>query len=145
MADPRRRLAAPVILAALSLVPLSTACRESSPPSVSKSGLSAEYLGRWSFGGGSGGLDWEEVDSADGSWIRITARNTIEQDSAGGALGSTESFEPTRGRSIFSGSDAWILEGPDAIDRVIQVHPDRVLGISENVYDGFGATYTKQE
>lgn len=122
---------------------LFVACRDGAPSPVPEGGLPVEYLGRWDFGGTSGGIEGREIAAADGSWILITPRNTIEYHSADGRSDSTETFEPTRGRSIFSESEAWILRGPDVIERVIQVHPDGVLTISENVYDGFGSTYTR--
>lgn len=132
-------LVASVVAASL----LSVACRDASPSSVPKNGLPAEYLGRWYFDGRSGGIEGREVAAADGSWIQVTPLNTIEYYSPDGRLGSTEAFEPTRGRSIFSESDVWILGAPDSIERVIQVHPEGVLTISENVYDGFGSNYTR--
>jgi hypothetical protein len=134
-------LVASVVAASLLFV----ACRDASPSSVPKNGLPAEYLGRWYFDGTSGGIDGREVAAADGSWIEVTALNTIEHYSPDGRLGSTEVFEPTRGPSIFSESDAWILGAPDSIARVIEVHPEGFLTISENVYDGFGSKYARHK
>lgn len=143
----RRQLAALAFVLAASVLAFVTLRREPGPDvpprSAPAGGLPAEYLGRWSFGGTSGGIEGREVAVADGSWIVITAENTLERYSADGRLASTERFEPKRGPSIFSGSDAWILGGSDGIERVIQVHAEGVLTISDNVYDGFGSTYTR--
>ena len=127
--------------AALCAALLFAACREASPPSTA--GLPAEYLGRWYFDGKSGGIEGREVASADGSWIVITPDNAIEHHSPEGDLEASETFEPVRGPSIFSENDQWILARPDAIERVLQLHPEGVLTISENVYDGFSSRYTR--
>jgi hypothetical protein len=127
-----------VVLLMLALV---TGC-DAPPPSAPGASLPAEYLGRWTLAGTSGGIDGREIP-ADGSWIVITADNTLERYSADGRRAATEAFTPARGRSIFSGSDAWILGGGVEVERVIAVHPEGVLTISDNVYDGFGSHYTR--
>lgn len=105
--------------------------------------LPDEFHGRWYFGGTSGGIAGAQTAVADGSWIVVTPHNTIERYSAEGRLTSTERFEPTRGRSIFTGGEGWILGGGASIERVIEVHAEGVLTIADNVYDGFGSTYTR--
>jgi hypothetical protein len=129
------------LLAGLVMLALVASCNPP-PPSAPGASLPAEFLGRWTLAGTSGGIDGREIP-ADGSWIVITADNTLERYSADGRLAATEAFTPARGRSIFSGSDAWILGGGVAAERVIAVHPEGVLTISDNVYDGFGSHYTR--
>lgn len=129
-------------IAVFLTLPLVTSCDDAPPPSAPDASLPAEYLGRWTLAGTSGGIDGREIP-ADGSWIVITADNTLERYSADGRLAATEAFTPARGRSIFSGSDAWILGGGVATERVIALHPEGVLTISDNAYDGFGSHYTR--
>ena len=116
--------------------------RDAPAPPAHESGLPAEYLGRWYFQSTSGGIEGREVAVADGSWIVITDA-AIERYSADGRLESTEALDLTRGRSIFSGKEAWLLQGPDSNERVLEVHSQGVLTISDNAYDGFGSRYTR--
>lgn len=139
----RSKLAALAVLAAACVLALVTFRCVSRRDLVPGARLPDEYLGRWYFGGTSGGIAGQEVATADGSWIVITSGNTIEHHSADGRLDSTEAFEPARGRSIFSEDEAWILRSPGATERVLLVHPGGVLTLAENVYDGFGSTYTR--
>lgn len=146
MTDRRKLLALSVALAVATIVfvalPISPE-RAAQAPGLPMNRLPDEFHGRWYFGGTSGGIAGEQTVFADGSWIVITPGNTIERYSAEGRLTSTEHVEPTRGRSIFTGAEGWILGGGTAIDRVIEVRPDGILTISDNVYDGFGSTYTR--
>jgi hypothetical protein len=145
--DRRKLLALAATLAVATTVfvflPISPE-REPQTPERPANRLPDEFHGRWYFGETSGGIAGQRTAVADGSWIVITPQNTIEHYSAEGRLTSTETFEPSRGRSIFSASEGWILGGGAAIERVIAVHADGVLSISENVYDGFGSTYTRE-
>ena len=130
------------ILALACVTPLFAACRDALPAVAESAVLPPELLGRWTFDGTSGGIEGRELAAADGSWIAITERNTIERHAADGRLESTEAFEPSRGRSIF-GSDDWILRGEDQTERVIRLHPGDVLTLSDNAYDGFSSRYTR--
>lgn len=104
--------------------------------------LPAEYLGAWYSHGTSGGMDGEVVDEGGGR-IEITADNEIHHFDANGAPVGTTSFELSRGHSIYTGNDAWLLDASAGIPRVIDLLQDGALSIADNVYDGYGTVYRR--
>lgn len=106
------------------------------------SSLPDEYLGRWYFAGSGGGIAGDIFEGATGASIVITAGNEIEHYGPDGTFASTETFSLSRGSSIFSADEGWILDADSFMPRVIQAS-DSALSISDNVYDGFGSWYTR--
>jgi hypothetical protein len=105
--------------------------------------LPDEYLGQWYFTGTSGGIDGGGTGEPAVGWIVITAGNEIETYDASGVRAGTERFELGREQSIYTGQDAWVLNGPGGLGRVIQLFPDGSMAISDNAYDGYSRGYQR--
>jgi hypothetical protein len=110
---------------------------------ASETSLPDDYLGQWYYTGSSGGISGAGAGDAAIGYIVITARNTIERYEDDGRLLATEFFELDRGETIFSSDELWILREPDGMDRVIQLHDDGTLAISDHAYDGFHLGYAR--
>ena len=106
-------------------------------------GLPEEFLGRWFFAGSSGGISGEGAGGEAGASIVITEENRIDRYAADATLVTTESFMPSRGKSIYGPEEVWLLDASSEVPRVITLDPDGVLSISDNVYDGFSTTYRR--
>ncbi|MGI9625840.1 MAG: hypothetical protein ACR2QM_03315 [Longimicrobiales bacterium] len=110
--------------------------------------LPDEFLGRWYHLETSGGIQGETVQERTPGWIVITAENQIQHHAANGTLTSTEAFELSRGSTIFSAEDGWILGTPRQTNQTLAVTrtiwlAGETLTIADNVYDGFGSTYAR--
>jgi len=110
----------------------------------SRSALPDDYLGRWYFLGTSGGITGGGTGEPAEGWIVITDENEIESYGGDGTLAATEPFEPTRGPSIYSADEAWILVGFGGLDRVIQLYPDGTMALADNAYDGYSRAYRRE-
>jgi hypothetical protein len=105
--------------------------------------LPGEILGPWYFLGSSGGIDGDRgIDEATGYIVLHEERMDVHDE--GGALLRRETFSPSRGKTIFSDEDLWILtfEGGEA--RVVLVSPDgQTMSLSQNAYDSIGEDYSR--
>ncbi len=130
-----------VLALGLALVAFS-ACSASETAS-----LPEEYLGQWYYVGSSGGIAGSGMGDEPG-YIVIHPDNTIDHHEEDGTRVSTTEFTPLRGPTIFSSEDQWLLgragESPEVVSEVITVSEDgQTMSISDNVYDGFGRSYTR--
>lgn len=137
--DKNRRLGVAAVTAALAVGgALSVAV-----PALRQEVLPPEYLGRWYFIGSGGGITGEGFGGEAGASIVITRDNEIEHYAPDGTYVSTESFRLTRGTSIYTGEEAWMLDESSGVPRVVELRPPDGLSISENVYDGFSSWYER--
>jgi len=111
---------------------------------TTRAALPEEYLGRWYSTGSSGGIAGTGTGEARGEWIVVTADNLIERYAPDGRLIGSDSFSLSRGRSIFSTDESWILDASSPLPRVVSLQSDGNLVISENVYDGFSYSYSRK-
>jgi hypothetical protein len=112
----------------------------SSRPSNS---LPEEVLGQWYFLGSSGGIDGDRGnDDASGYIVLHEGRMDVHVD--GGALTRQETFSPSRGKTIYSDEDLWILNFERREARVVLVSPDgQTMSLSPNAYDSIGQDYSR--
>jgi hypothetical protein len=133
---------APLVLAlidGLALVTLS-ACAVLSP-----SALPDEYLGRWYYQGSSGGITGAGLGDEPEGYIVIRSDNMIEHHEEDGALVGVVEFTTSRGPTIFSTEEQWILNRGDETPEVITVSDDgQTMSLAENVYDGFARAYARR-
>lgn len=74
----------------------------------------------------------------------IHSDNTIDHHQEDGRLVSTARFAVSRGPTIFSNEDQWVLALAGAAPEVITVSEDgQTMSLSENVYDGLGRMYAR--
>jgi hypothetical protein len=106
--------------------------------------LPEECLGQWFAVGSSGGISGEGTGDAPSGSIVIHANGTMDHHDESGVLLSTTAFTVSRGPTIFSTRDAWILTFDNASPQVIMVSADgRTLSLAENVYDGVAMEYAR--
>ena len=127
-----------LLVAALAMLGTVSACAQTSLPD--------EFLGTWYYMGSSGGISGEGVGDEPTGYMVIKADNTIDSHRDDGELIGTSEFTVSRGETIFSVDEQWILNlGSDiAIAEVIQVSDDgQYMSLAENVYDGFQRSYAR--
>ncbi len=106
--------------------------------------LPAGFLGQWYETESGGGLTGEGTGAVASGYIVIQPGGSIDHHAEDGTLVRTTRFALSRGRTIFSTEDLWILDPADGVPEVIQLSADGgTLSLSENVYDGFGRTYAR--
>jgi hypothetical protein len=104
--------------------------------------LPKEYLGRWYYLGSSGGISGRGMGDTGTGYVVIQSDNTMDHHEDDGALIRTTSFTVSRGRTIFSTDDQWILNVDGIPPQVIRLGDDgRTMTLSQNVYDGFTREY----
>lgn len=111
--------------------------------SRSSASLPGEVLGQWYFLGSSGGIDGERgVDEATGYIVLHEGRMDVHDE--GGALVRRETFSPSRGKTVYSEEDLWILNFEGGEARVVLLSPDgQTMSLSPNAYDGIGQEYSR--
>jgi hypothetical protein len=114
------------------------ACGSSFPDSLPK-----DVLGQWYFLGSSGGIDGDRgTDEATGYIVLHEARMDVHSES--GALTRQRTFSVSRGRTIYSEEDLWILNFEGAEAQVVLVSPDgQTMSLSPNAYDSIGQNYSR--
>jgi hypothetical protein len=126
------------LIEGFAFVTLST-CAVLSPPS-----LPDEYLGRWYFEGSSGGITGAGLGGEAEGYIVILSDNRIEHHEDGGALVGVNEFTASRGPTIFSTEEQWILNRGVETTEVITYSDDgQTMTLSENAYDGFARSYAR--
>ena len=104
--------------------------------------LPEEFYGAWDMIGASGGIDGRSIPAERPTQIVIHQDNRIEV-FVSGQLIATQSFEVSRGKSIYSSKLQWFIQRKDDVQpQVISVASDS-LAISDNVYDGFSTSYRR--
>ena len=131
----RRATAAAVILF-ISALP---GCAQNDPV-IS---LPDEYLGQWYYLGSGGGIAGIGLGDEATGWIVIRSDNTVARYDEDGTQLAVESFTLTRGPSIFSTDEVWLLHAPGSLERVIQIHDEEGMSLSDNAYDGFQLSYSR--
>ena len=106
--------------------------------------LPEKFLGQWFYTGSSGGLTGKGLgDAADGSLV-IRADGTIERHGEDGALTETTRTTATRGRTIFSEEEQWLLTSESGVPEVIRLSADgQTMTLAENVHDGFTRSFAR--
>ena len=118
-------------------------CAEDSPEPIQT--LPDVFHGTWELLGTSGGLDGEGVPAPEGERSRIVLgpENVIERHGPDGEV-TRDPFTVRRGKSIFSRDEQWLLRFAEGVpDLVVEIYPDGTLGMSENVYDGYGSSFRR--
>jgi hypothetical protein len=143
-----------IMLVSLVLAAGLTGCKENArpqPPDANSKEmkpvgkLPAEFYGTWKFQGSSGGMDGQGNANYRLEKIVLRAPNTLEEHHAGGTV-TRGTFTVGRGKSIFSGGDAWLMQRPNSsMIQVLTLSTNRQLTISENVYDGYSYSFKKVE
>jgi hypothetical protein len=105
--------------------------------------LPDEYLGQWYYLGSSGGIAGTGMGDEATGWIVIRSDNTIVRYDDDGAQLAVDSFTLTRGPSIFSTDEVWLLHTPGSLERVIQIDGGDQMSLSDNAYDGFQLSYAR--
>lgn len=104
--------------------------------------LPEEVLGQWFFLGSSGGIDGDP--GTDGTGYIVLHEGRMDVYSEGGALTRREAFSATRGKTIYSEEDLWILNFEAAEAQVVLVSPDgQTMSLSPNAYDSIGQNYSR--
>jgi hypothetical protein len=105
--------------------------------------LPDEVLGQWYFLGSSGGIDGDRgSDDATGYIVLHEGRMDVHVD--GGDLARQETFSPSRGKTIYSDDDLWILNFERGEALVVLVSPDgQTMSLSPNAYDSIGQDYSR--
>jgi hypothetical protein len=105
--------------------------------------LPEAVLGQWYFLGSSGGIDGERgADEATGYIVLHEGRIDVHDE--GGALARQETFSPSRGKTIYSDEDLWILNFDEGEAHVVVVSPDgQTMSLSPNAYDSIGRNYSR--
>jgi hypothetical protein len=110
--------------------------------SSSRTALPPKFLGRWYHTGSSGGITGEVMGDATAGFIVINAKNTIDHHDEDGRVVSSTIFTPSRGRTIFSTEDQWILTSLHDLPQVMMMSDDGLtLTLSDDAYDGITRTY----
>lgn len=125
---------------ALMLCVLAALCACGTGPASS---LPEELLGQWYFLGSSGGIDGGRGnDEATGYIVLHEDRMDIHGED--GTLTRQEAFSSSRGKTIYSDEDLWILNFERGEVRVVLVSPDgQTMSLSPNAYDGIGQDYSR--
>jgi hypothetical protein len=101
------------------------------------------FCGKWKLLGSSGGIAGGGDSVPDDVTIELR-REGVMNVYRSGRLESSVRLNVSRGRSIYSGKDAWLIEqGQGGMPQVIQINAEGILSISDNVYDGFSYSYSK--
>jgi hypothetical protein len=107
--------------------------------------LPEEYLGQWYYTGSGGGIDGKGMGDEATGYIIIHADGTVEVYRDDDSLVNKTAFTVVRDKTIFSSENCWMLrpEG-GAPSQVILVSEDGLtMSLQENVYDGFGRSYSR--
>ena len=106
--------------------------------------LPEEYLGRWYYTGSSGGITGDGAGDEPTGFIVIRSGGSIDHYTEDGTDVGTSTFTVSRGPTIFSTEDQWILTRGHDAPEVIRISDDGLtLSFSENVYDGFSRNYAR--
>ena len=105
--------------------------------------LPDEYLGQWYYLGSSGGIAGTGMGDEATGWIVIRPDNTIVRYDDDGVQRAVDEFTLTRGPSIFSTDEVWLLHTPGSLERVIQIDGGDRMSLSDNAYDGFQLSYAR--
>lgn len=125
------------LLAALAL----QGCSDEGPGAESR--LPEGFCGKWKLLGSSGGIAGGG-DSVPGDVTIELRREGVMNVYRSERLESSVRLNVSRGRSIYSGKEAWLIEqGPGAMPQVVHLNADGTLSISDNVYDGFSFAYKR--
>jgi hypothetical protein len=112
----------------------------SSGPSNS---LPEEVLGQWYFLGSSGGIDGDRGNDEATGYI-VLHEGRMDVHSEGGAVTRQEPFSPSRGKTIYSAEDLWILNFERGEAHVVLVSPDgQTMSLSPNAYDSIAQDYSR--
>jgi hypothetical protein len=104
--------------------------------------LPEEVLGQWYFLGSSGGIDGDR-DADEATGYIVLHENRMDVHSEGGAL-TRQAFSASRGKTIYSEKDLWILNYEAAEAHVVLVSPDgQTMSLSPNAYDSIGQNYSR--
>jgi hypothetical protein len=106
--------------------------------------LPKEYLGRWYFVGSSGGIAGAGTGEKATGYIVIHSSNTIDHHAEDGTLVRSAAFTVSRGPTIFSSEDQWIVNLDGTTPEVVRLAENgQMMSLSENVYDGFSRAYAR--
>lgn len=112
----------------------------SSRPSDS---LPEDVLGRWYFLGSSGGIDGDR-GTAEATGYIVLHEGRMDVHGEGGAITRQEAFLASRGKTIYSEEDLWILNFESEVAQVVVVSPDgQTMSLSPNAYDSIGQVYSR--
>jgi hypothetical protein len=119
------------------------ACGSKLSNSEPSNSLPEEVLGQWYFLGSSGGIDGDRGnDEATGYIVLHEGRMDVHGE--GGALTRQDTFSPSRGKTISSDEDLWILNFERGEAHVVLVSPDgQTMSLSPNAYDSIGQDYSR--
>jgi hypothetical protein len=105
--------------------------------------LPDEFYGKWRLSGSSGGIGGGGDAVPDDLTIEIR-REGVMNVYRSGSLESSVRLNVSRGRSIYSGKEAWLIEqGQGAMPQVVQINAGGTLSIADNAYDGFSYFYKR--
>ena len=77
-------------------------------------------------------------------YVEVHSDNVIVHYREDGTLIGTSEFELSRGSTIYSNDEQWVLTFGDGIDQVIWISESGTeMSLSDNVYDGFGRSYAR--
>lgn len=119
------------------LVALLVAAACGTSGSAGSHALPEAFLGRWRATGTSGGLDGEGMGAAPSRGHVVIHRDRLETFDASGALESSVALVASRGATILSAEEQWLVRCGDGEPEVIRLSEDgRTLTLCENAYDG---------
>lgn len=103
-----------------------------------------EFLGRWYYVGSNGGIAGTGVGDAPLGYIEIQPDYTIASYTEDGTHQGSTDFTLSRGPTIFSGDDMWILKSETGPPQVFMMaESGEAMSLAENVYDGFSRSYVR--
>jgi len=106
--------------------------------------LPEEFLGQWYYVGSSGGITGKGLGDAAAGYLVIRADGTLERHGEDGALTETTRTTATRGRTIFSEEEQWMLTSEGGVPEVIRLSADgQTMTLAENVHDGFSRSFAR--
>lgn len=107
--------------------------------------LPDRFLGRWDDLGSGGGLTGTWHDDGASGFMVIRADGTLEIHDADGTVVRTDRFSVSRGPTVFSSDEQWMVQIGAEPPQVLLLSDDaRQLSLVENVYDGVGRTYARK-
>jgi hypothetical protein len=107
------------------------------------SSLPEEVLGQWYFVGSSGGIDGNRGTEEATGYIVLHA-DRLDMHNEEGAVTRQQVFFASRGKTIYSEKDLWILNFEAAEAHVVLVSPDgQMMSLSPNAYDSIGHNYSR--
>jgi hypothetical protein len=107
------------------------------------SSLPEDVLGQWYVLGSSGGIDGNRGTHEATGYI-VLHEGSMDVYSEGGALTRRVVFSASRGKTIYSEEDLWILTFEGAEPHVVLVSPDgQTMSLSPNAYDCIGQNYAR--